>query len=137
MTDLVRVQETIRGRPDHVRNAIETARRDGRRLIHAQGRPLAGGDVEVVVDWLKPIRAEGRVVDRRPWFRRRPRLAATMVGLLVGFAGLVAWIAYQLVVMVARNFATIAFVAVLVGALILASGHKVTKAVGCCPCHRR
>jgi hypothetical protein len=44
MTDLVRVQRTIRGRPDHVRNAIETARRDGIRLVHRRGRlPEDGG----------------------------------------------------------------------------------------------
>lgn len=133
MTDLVRVQRTIRGRPDHVRNAIETAQREGRLVRIDEVGYLRTGEAEVVVCMLE----YGRPVDRRPWFRRRPRLAATMVGLLVGFVGLVAWITYQLVVMVARNFATIAFVAVLVGALILASGHSVTKAVGCCPCHRR
>jgi hypothetical protein len=134
MTDVEIVkQQTIRGEPDHVRNAIETARRDGRLVRMTEARRLTTGEVEAVV----LLRETRPAVDRRPWFRRRPKLAATMVGALVGFVGLVAWIAYQLIVMVARNFEAVIVATALVIAVIVGVGHKATKAVGCCPCHKR
>lgn len=130
MTELVRVQRTIRGEEDHVRNAIATARRAGRLVRVTEARRLTTGQVEAVA-YMWEVR------DTRPWFRRRPRLAATMVGLfLAAFAGL-AYLVGLFVEWVIRNFATIAFVAVLAAALLLSATHKVTKAAGCCPCHRR
>lgn len=138
MTDLVVVkQRTIRGPADHVRNAIETARRDGRLVRVSSVHRLTTGEAEVVALMREPLPQRSARLAEPPWFRRRPKLAATMVAVLLGFVGLVAWIAYQLVELIARNFAEIAFVAALIVVVLLASGHSVTKAVGCCPCHRR
>lgn len=134
MSELAVVRRrTIRGEPDQVHNAIEAARRDGRLVRVTEGRRLTTGQVEVVALMLEAARPR----DDRPWFRRRPKLAATMVACLVGFLGLVVWIAYQLVTMVVRNFAAVAFVASILLILFLSASHKVTKAAGCCPCHRR
>jgi len=118
-------QRTIRGEADQVRNAVVTARDQGRLVRVTEARRLTTGQVEVV--------ALMREVQRAPF----PIWTVTMVGLLVAAAGFLAWLTYQVVTMVARNFETVIFVCALVAAVTLGLGHKATKAAGCCPCHRR
>jgi hypothetical protein len=134
MTDVeVLRQRTIRGEETMVANAVATARSQGRLVRVTDVHRLTTGEVEVVAI----VRERRPAADIRPWFKRHPRWAATMVGILVGLVGFAAWLVYLVAVAVERNFEAIMFASALVAAVLLGLGHKTTKALGCCPCHKR